>query len=91
MDFAEDLTHYFADFGEAVTVAGVATRGIFDVATELQVGDALVAAPTLLLPASVAAADGNACIVRSATYTVRQVLQEPPDGAMRRLVLAAGA
>ena len=35
MAFTETLTPYFADFGEAVTVNGVAARAIFDSASEL--------------------------------------------------------
>lgn len=90
MDLEEDLSVYFADFGESVTVGGVAARGIFDQATELSLGDMLVTAPALLVQASVAAQEGTACTVRGAAYTVRQVLAVPPDGALRQLVLAAG-
>lgn len=88
MPFVEDLAPFFADFGEAVTVGGAAARGIFDAATELQLGDALVSAPSLVLPATVPAADGAAVVVRGATYTVRQVIDQPPDGSLRTLILA---
>ena len=87
MTFAEDLTPYFADFGEAVTVNGVAARGIFNRATEVVLGDAITQAPSLELPASVGAAVGQPCVIRSISYTVRQVLDQPPDGVIRQLVL----
>lgn len=90
MPATEDLTVYFseADFADACTVGGVAAQGIFDSATELMLGEALVLAPSLLLPATVAAADGTAVVVRGVSYVVRQVLDQPPDGVLRRLVLA---
>ena len=86
--FVENLAPYFADFGEAVTVNAVATRAIFNTSTEVVLGDVLTIAPTLELPATVLAAAGQACVVRGVTYTVRQVLDLPPDGVIRQLVLA---
>jgi hypothetical protein len=88
MDFVEDLAPFFADFGQAVTVNGVAARGIFNTATDVVLGDAITQAPTLEMPASVAAAQGQTCVVGGVTYTVRQVMDQPPDGAIRLLVLA---
>ena len=41
MAFVEDLSPFFADFGEAVTVNAVAARGIFSQAAELVLGDVL--------------------------------------------------
>ena len=86
--FTEDLRPYFADFGEAVTVNAVAARAIFNTATEVVLGDVLTIAPTLELPATVLAEAGQACVVRGVTYTVRQVVDLPPDGVIRQLVLA---
>lgn len=90
MPALEDLAAYFAeaDFAEPVTVQGVSAPAIFDASTELMLGEMLVRAPSLLLPATVAAADGGAVVVRGSSYVVRQVLDLPPDGALRRLVLA---
>lgn len=90
MPATEDLTVYFseADFADACTVGGVAALGIFDRATELMLGEALVQAPSLLLPATVVASDGTTVVVRGVSYVVRQVLDQPPDGVLRRLVLA---
>jgi hypothetical protein len=86
--FTENLAPLFADFGETVTVAGVSVRGIFDTSTELVLGDALTVSPSLEVPATVAAAEGNAVVVRGVNYKIRQVLDQPPDGALRVLVLA---
>lgn len=86
--FVEDLTPFFADFGEAVTVQGTAARGIFDTAADVAFGDVITTAPALELPATVAAAAGGAVVVRGVTYTIRQVLDQPPDGVLRLLVLA---
>lgn len=86
--FVEDLTPYFADFGEAVTVQGVAATGIFDTASDVIFGDVISTAPALQLPATVAAAEGGTVVVRGTSYKVRQVLDLPPDGVIRQLVLA---
>lgn len=88
MAFAEDLAPFFADFGEAVTVNGAAAVAIFNSASELVLGDAVTMQPTLELPAAVAAAVGHVCVVRGVSYAVRQVLDQPPDGTIRQLVLA---
>lgn len=88
MAFAEDLKPYFADFGEAVVVDGVAARAIFDASAELVLGDIITTVPALELPSTVAAAPGDTCTVRGAGYVVRQVLDLPPDGVIRQLVLA---
>jgi hypothetical protein len=89
--FVEDLAPFMADFGQVATLDGVAVRGIFDTQTSLEfAAGALYDSPSLLVTASDAsgAAAGHAVVVGSNTYTVRQVLAEPPDGAMVRLVLA---
>ena len=88
MAFVENLAPFFADFGEAVTVNAVAVVGIFNKSTEVVLADVLTLAPALELPATVAAAAGQACVVRGVAYTIRQVLDLPPDGAIRQLVLA---
>jgi len=85
--FVDNLAPFFADFGEAVTVNAVAARAIFNTASDVVLGDVLTTAPTLELPATVSAAAGQACVVRGVTYAVRQVIDLPPDGAIRQLVL----
>lgn len=88
MPFVEDVTPLFADFGESVTVNAVSVRGIFDRAADLVLGDVVTQAPALQVPAAVAASVGQSCVVRAVSYTIRQVLDLPPDGAIRQLVLA---
>lgn len=88
MDLAEDLTPFFADFGEEVTVAGIVVRGIFNTSTQGVFGDILTQGPTLEVPATVTAADGVAVSIRGVPYVVRQVIDQEPDGALRTLVLA---
>lgn len=86
--FTEDLTPFFADFGEDVVVAGQTVRAIFNTGSQLALGEVITTEPSLELPATVAAAEGNACTVRGTAYKVRQVIDQEPDGAMRLLVLA---
>lgn len=90
MAFAEDLSPFFTNFAEAVTVNGAAVTAIFDVSTVLTLGEALTLGPSLLLPATSApaAAAGQACVVRGVSYVVREVHLEPPDGALMRLFIA---
>lgn len=87
MAFVENLAPYFADFGEAVTVDNASAVGIFSAFTEVVLGDVVTTAPALELPATVAASVGSTCVIRGATYKVRQVLDLPPDGVIRQLVL----
>lgn len=88
--FTESLTPFFADFGQSATLAGSSVTCIFDKSTApVFVGDSLTLEPSALLSASDAssAAAGQTFVTGSVTYTVRQVLEEPPDGALVRLVL----
>lgn len=73
---------------ELVTVQDVATPALFDVASEVVLADMLITAPTLRLPATVAAASGGACVIRGQAYTIRNVQLLPPDGREHLLVLA---
>ena len=88
----EDLIAFFdvAEFAETITVAGTPAAGIVDFFTDLQLGEVLTIAREVQLPASSApgAAEGATVVVRGVTYRVRQVLLEPPDGVVLRLVLA---
>lgn len=89
MALVENMGAFFADFGGTVSVAGVSATGMFDTASEIALGEAVVVAPSLLVVNTVAASPGDAVVVQGASYKVRQVLDEPPDGVLRRLVLAA--
>jgi hypothetical protein len=92
MPFAEDLSPFFAPggFGDAVVVGGVAVNAIFDIESQVVLGELITIAPTLLMATTAApsAAAGTDCVIRGQNYSVRQVLVEPPDGALKRLVLA---
>jgi hypothetical protein len=86
----EDLSAFYDvtdGDAELVTVQGVQTPALFDVATEVVLGEMIVTAPALRLPATVVAAAGGACTVRGVAYTVRQVQALPPDGREQLLVL----
>lgn len=92
MPMTEDLGAFFAeaDFADSVVIGGLTVSAIFDVESEVVLGEAITLAPTLTLPASVApaAADGTTVTVRSVAYKVRGPAQLlPPDGALKRLVL----
>lgn len=75
---------------ELVTVQGVQTPALFENAAQVLLGEMLVTAPTLRLPATVAAAEGGACLVRGQTYTIRTAQPLPPDGREHLLVLVKG-
>lgn len=90
MAFAEDLTAFFADFATTATLDGADVTAIVDSATVGEFGDGvLTTAPTALLASAQAeaAAAGQAFSAGAIDYVVRQVLREPPDGALTRLVL----
>lgn len=76
MAFAEDLTPYFADFGDAGTLAGQPVRVIFDAPVEQQLAGVgmLSAQPQVqIATASVpSGVDGATLVVPQGTYTVRE-------------------
>jgi hypothetical protein len=78
MEFVEDLTPFFAQFGDAGTLSGVSVRGIFDAAGTAQLG-ITSAEPQFQLPsASVPAAIFDATlIIPAGTFKVREAI---PDG-----------
>lgn len=89
MPFAETMAPFFADFGEAATLAGVAVRGMVNVESFDELDTITQRTDFLLQPTTaVAAAAGQTMVLKGVSYTVRQVLKEPPDGALLRLVLA---
>lgn len=75
---------------ELVQVQGLQTPALFNLQSEVLLGELLVVAPSLRLPASVPAADGGACTVRGQAYVIRQAQLLPPDGVEQLLVLAKG-
>lgn len=84
----EDFAPFFADCGLSGTLAGVAVTGLLDAEATDELGTITQRTSFLLKPgAVVTAAVGQTLVVAAVTYTVRQVLLEPPDGAMQRLVI----
>ena len=90
MAFAEDLSPFFADFGEEGTLAGAAVRGIFEQApADTQMGDLGVSAmqPVFELPSAQVPANafGAALVLPRGSFTVRE---HQPDGTgLSRLLL----
>jgi len=91
MAFVEDFSVFLADFGQPCTLAGAAVTAIvdFEVAPDPDTGVLTQQQLARLHSSSAAAAAaGQAFAAAGVTYTVRQVLKEPPDGAFTLLVLA---
>ncbi len=86
MALVENLAPFTADFGVAVTVAGVSKVGIFDDAYIDPLGMAGSQPALLCASADVStAAQGTAVVVNSVNYTVGSI---QPDGVgMTRLLL----
>jgi hypothetical protein len=88
--FVENLTPFLADFGQRCTLGAaqvtaiVDTEGFDDPATGV-----VTQGPSALVTTAQAgvAAPGQAFVAGGVVYSVRQVLREPPDGALTRLVL----
>lgn len=87
--FTEDTSVFFADFAVDATLNGSAVRAIVDTQSEIVLDGVVTQAPSALLRTSQssAAAPGQSFVANATTYNVRQVLREPPDGVMTRLVL----
>jgi len=88
----EDAALYFdasLGLGEGVQLAGQPVSGIFEASTVVEQGEAITVAPTFLMASkdAPAAAEGQPLLRAGQSYKVRQVLAEPPDGALLRLVL----
>jgi hypothetical protein len=84
----ESLAPFFVDFGLAGTLAGVAVVGLLDAEATDEFGTITQRTSFLLRPgAAVTATVGQTLVVAGVTYTVRQVLPEPPDAALQRLVV----
>ena len=90
MAFVEDTSVFFADFAVDATLNASALRAIVGVSTLLELDGVNTLSPTATVKTTDAAsaAPGQAFVASAVTYTVRQVLKEPPDGAFTRLVLA---
>lgn len=84
-----DDAAFLTAFGVAATLAAASVTAIVDTASELELDGVITRAPLATVRAAdaPAAAAGQAFVSGAVTYTVRQVLQVPPDGAFLRLVL----
>jgi len=89
MAFVESFAPLFADFGVAATLAGTPVVGMLDLETLDEGPGALTQRVSFLLQPdpALAPAQGQTLVANATTYTVRQVLKEPPDGALTRLVV----
>jgi hypothetical protein len=93
MPLVEDLSPFFADFGEGSTLGGFLVSAIIDTsAIEDTAAGIVTQGPTALITTADAtaasAAPGQSFSAGGVSYTVRQVLPEPPDAKLTRLVLA---
>lgn len=86
--FEDDLNSALAALGEQLTLNGQPVTGLFDLAGEVVLEGVLTLATTAQVPATAGAVTGQVLIRAGTTYRVRQVLPEPPDGLLHRLVLA---
>jgi hypothetical protein len=76
--FAELYSVYFSDFAVPATVAGTATKGIFDKAYQESFGIVAGDNPVLVVETSqVTAVDGDAVVVNATNYTIASI---EPDG-----------
>jgi hypothetical protein len=91
MAFAEDPRVFLSDFGQDCTLAGASLRAIVSTETvqDFESG-AITQSPSALLitTAALNAAAGQVFNDGTRAYTVRQVLLEPPDGVLTRLILS---
>jgi len=87
MAFAEDITAFYADFGEPVTVNAVAVTGIFDLVPGDAFGIVNNSKATLRVPSSVAAAVGQSVVRGGTTYTIASVDYADFSGAENLIYL----
>ena len=84
----DDLDAYFELLGQRVTLSGTELFAIVSEAGAVELDGVVITSPTAEVPASACAAIGQQLRVGSSTYTVRQVVPQPPDAAIHLLVLA---
>ncbi|KQY83654.1 hypothetical protein [Pelomonas sp. Root1444] len=89
MPFDDDLAGMLQDAGEPMTLAGAPLHGLFDVDGQVMLeGGVTSTTTTATVLASVGAQRNQTLVRQGVSYLVRQVLPEPPDGALHLLVLA---
>lgn len=84
----DDVAAYFDLLGQPCTLAGTPLNAIVSEAGAVELDGVVVIGPTAEVPAAANAAIGQQLVRGSVTYTVRQVLPQPPDAAIHLLVLA---
>ncbi len=84
----DDLAAYFDLLGEPVMLAGTCLSAIVSEAGAVELDGVVVYGPSAEVPATAGAAVGQELRRGASTYTVRQVLPQPPDAAVHLLVLA---
>lgn len=91
--FSEDWSIFFAPGQpgvEPVTLAGgPPLHAMVDRGTQLVQGVVLEDEVSIVLPAAWAAsaAEGQSVALADGPHLIRRVLEEPPDGALKRLIL----
>ena len=90
MTWTENLSPFLADFGVDATLGGSAVRALLDTESLVELDGLLTQRPEALLRTADAmnTSPGDAFVADLVTYSVRQVMREPPDGVLTRLVLA---
>lgn len=89
--FSEDLSKFFdtAGFAQAAVLDGADVEVIFDDSSIDVLNGVITANPSVLITSAQAAsaAAGQSLTIGAAEYTVRSVMSEGPDGAVKRLDL----
>lgn len=76
MAFVEDFSAYFADFGVAATVGGVAVTGVFDKMAAEAFGVVSGNDPQLVVTDTVTASQGTAVSIGGTSYAVAEVIDD---------------
>lgn len=87
MSFTEDITPFYADFGQMATVNGVSVSGIYDKETPDAFGIMPDTRAALRVPATVAATVGQTVVVAGSTYTIAAINNADFSAAEKVLAL----
>lgn len=88
MPVEHNLAAQLQDAGEPMTLAGAPLHGLFDLDGQVMLDGVVSATTTATVLATAGAQRGQTLVRQSVSYLVKQVLPEPPDGALHLLVLA---
>lgn len=86
----DDLAAYLDLLGEPLSLASTPVKGVFSEAGEVLLDGVVATSPTAVVLASSGPTVGQLLtrVAGAASYTVRQVLDLPPDAQFQQLVLA---